>query len=106
MVRIGESVGVVGPNATGKTTFVKMLAGEIEPDTGSVNGVMKISYKPQYISQEEEGTVQDYLNAVNYEVVTSGFFETQVLGPLEIKGLYDKRMKNLSGGELQRVAIA
>ena len=104
-VRIGESVGVVGPNATGKTTFVKMLAGEIKPDTGSVNGVMEVSYKPQYISQDYDGTVQDYLNAVNYDKVTSGFFETQVLGPLGIKGLYEKQMKNLSGGELQRVAI-
>ena len=104
-VRIGESVGVVGPNATGKTTFVKMLAGEIKPDTGSVNGVMEVSYKPQYISQDYEGTVQDYLTAINYEKITSGFFETQVLGPLGIKGLYEKQMKNLSGGELQRVAI-
>ena len=49
--------------------------------------------------------MQDYLNAVNYDKVTSGFFETQVLGPLGIKGLYEKQMKNLSGGELQRVAI-
>lgn len=104
-IRIGESVGVVGPNATGKTTFVKMLAGEIKPDTGNVNGVMQVSYKPQYISQEYDGTVQDYLFALNYDKVTSGFFETQVLGPLAIKGLYDKEMKNLSGGELQRVAI-
>ncbi|AGI47655.1 putative ATPase, RNase L inhibitor (RLI) [Thermoplasmatales archaeon BRNA1] len=105
-VRIGESVGVVGPNATGKTTFVKMLAGEIKPDTGSVNGVMKVAYKPQYISQEYEGTVQDYLYAKNYDTVTSGFFETQVINPLAIKFLFDKPMKNLSGGELQRVAIA
>ncbi|MCQ2069634.1 MAG: ribosome biogenesis/translation initiation ATPase RLI, partial [archaeon] len=106
MVRIGESVGVVGPNATGKTTFVKMLAGEIKPDKGCVNGVMKVSYKPQYISQDYDGTVQDYLYAKNYDTVTSGFFETQVLGPLAIKFLMDKEMKNLSGGELQRVAIA
>lgn len=105
-VRIGESVGVVGPNATGKTTFVKMLAGEIKPDTGSVSGVMKVSYKPQYISQAYDGTVQDYLYAVNYEQASSGFFETQVIGPLSLKFLMDKPVRNLSGGELQRVAIA
>ncbi|MCH3978476.1 MAG: ribosome biogenesis/translation initiation ATPase RLI [Candidatus Methanomethylophilus sp.] len=105
-VRIGESVGVVGPNATGKTTFVKMLAGEIKPDTGSVSGVMKVSYKPQYISQDYDGTVQDYLYAVNYEQASSGFFETQVIGPLSLKFLMDKPVRNLSGGELQRVAIA
>lgn len=105
-VKIGESVGVVGPNATGKTTFVKMLAGEIKPDKGCVNGIMRISYKPQYISQDYDGTVQDYLCAINYDQVTSGFFDTQVIGPLAIKFLMDKQMKNLSGGELQRVAIA
>ena len=32
-VKIGESVGIVGPNATGKTTFVKILAGAIEADS-------------------------------------------------------------------------
>ncbi|MGI6008980.1 MAG: ribosome biogenesis/translation initiation ATPase RLI [Methanomethylophilus sp.] len=105
-VRIGESVGVVGPNATGKTTFVKMLAGEIKPDKGSVNGVMKVSYKPQYISQDVDGTVQEYLYAINYEQASSGFFETQVINPLALKFLMDKQIRNLSGGELQRVAIA
>ena len=105
-VKIGESVGIVGPNATGKTTFVKMLAGEIKPDKGSVNGVMKVAYKPQYISHDFDGTVQDYLYAKNYELVTSSIFETQVLGPLAIKFLFEKKMATLSGGELQRVAIA
>lgn len=105
-VRIGESVGVVGPNATGKTTFVKMLAGEIEPDRGDVDGVMRVSYKPQYISQDFDGTVQDCLRAANYDAATSGFFESQVLNPLALKGLMDRQYSDLSGGELQRVAIA
>ena len=67
---------------------------------------MKVSYKPQYISQDYDGTVQDYLYAVNYEQASSGFFETQVIGPLSLKFLMDKPVRNLSGGELQRVAIA
>ncbi|MCQ2085286.1 MAG: ribosome biogenesis/translation initiation ATPase RLI, partial [archaeon] len=105
-VKIGESVGIVGPNATGKTTFVKMLAGEIKPDKGCVNGVMKVAYKPQYISHDFDGTVQDYLYAKNFEAVTSNIFETEVLEPLAIKFLMEKKMTTLSGGELQRVAIA
>lgn len=105
-VKIGESVGIVGPNATGKTTFVKMLAGEIKPDRGNVNGVMKVAYKPQYIPQDIEGTVQEYLYAKNYDVVSSGLFQTQVIGPLALKYLMEKPMRTLSGGELQRVAIA
>ncbi|MDR3075377.1 MAG: ATP-binding cassette domain-containing protein, partial [Candidatus Methanoplasma sp.] len=104
-VKIGESVGIVGPNATGKTTFVKMLAGVIKPDNGSLDAVLKVSYKPQYISADADGTVRDVLYAKAYDIVNSGFFEGEVLGPLGIKHLMEKDMKTLSGGELQRVAI-
>src|SRR6267143_952135 len=48
-LRKGEVVGVVGPNATGKTTFVKMLAGEEKPTSGAVQGKWQVSYKPQYL---------------------------------------------------------
>ncbi|MDR2845789.1 MAG: ribosome biogenesis/translation initiation ATPase RLI, partial [Candidatus Methanoplasma sp.] len=104
-VKIGESVGIVGPNATGKTTFVKMLAGVIKPDEGSLDTVVKVSYKPQYISIDFDGTVRELLYAKAYDTVNSGFFEGEVLNPLGIKHLMDKEVKNLSGGELQRVAI-
>ncbi len=104
-IKIGESVGVVGPNATGKTTFVKMLAGVIEPDDGKFDTLLKVAYKPQYITGDAEGTVQDYLYLKAYETVTSGFFESEVLVPLSMKALMNKEVKNLSGGELQRLAI-
>ncbi|MDR0309357.1 MAG: ribosome biogenesis/translation initiation ATPase RLI [Candidatus Methanoplasma sp.] len=104
-VKIGESVGIVGPNATGKTTFVKMLAGVIEPDKGSLETVLKVSYKPQYISADADGTVRDLLFSKAYETVNSGFFEGEVLVPLGVKHLMEKDIKTLSGGELQRVAI-
>ena len=104
-VKIGESVGIVGPNATGKTTFVKMLAGVIKPDHGEFATTLKVAYKPQYIAGEMEGTVRDLLFARAYETVNSGFFEGEVLDPLGIKNLMEKDVKNLSGGELQRVAI-
>ena len=104
-VKIGESVGIVGPNATGKTTFVKMLAGVIKPDKGSLDTIVKVSYKPQYISVDAEGTVRDLLFSKAYDTVNSGFFEGEVLNPLGIKHLMEKDIKTLSGGELQRVAI-
>jgi ATP-binding cassette subfamily E protein 1 len=105
-VKIGESVGIVGPNATGKTTFVKMLAGIIKPDRGVLGTAVKVSYKPQYISADADGTVRDVLHAKAYDTVNSGFFEGEVLNPLGIKQLMEKDVKTLSGGELQRVAIA
>ncbi len=105
-VKIGESVGIVGPNGTGKTTFVKMLAGMIEADSGSLEGEVKLSYKPQYISADFDGTVQELLFSKNYETISSGFFSGEVIEPLGIKFLMDKKVSRLSGGELQRVAIA
>lgn len=105
-IKMGESVGVVGPNATGKTTFVKMLAGEISPDGGKIDAKVKVAYKPQYITGDFDGTVRDMLYRKDYERVTSSFFEGEVIEPLSVKYLMDKQASNLSGGELQRVAIA
>ena len=105
IVKIGESVGIVGPNATGKTTFVKILAGVIKSDKGSVDSMIKVSYKPQYISGDMDGTVRDVLYARSYDTVNSGFFEGEVMNPLGMRHLLDKDVKTLSGGELQRLAI-
>ncbi|MDN5358051.1 MAG: ribosome biogenesis/translation initiation ATPase RLI [Candidatus Methanomethylophilaceae archaeon] len=105
-IKMGESVGVVGPNATGKTTFVKMLAGEIPPDSGKIDAKVKVAYKPQYITGDFDGTVRDMLYRKDYDRVTSSFFEGEVIEPLSVKYLMDKQVPNLSGGELQRVAIA
>lgn len=104
-VKIGESVGIVGPNATGKTTLVKMLAGIIKPDEGEIDNKVKVSYKPQYISADFDGTVRDLLFAKAYDTVNTSFFSGEVIEPLGIKYLMDKSVSKLSGGELQRVAI-
>ena len=104
-VKIGESVGIVGPNGTGKTTFVKMLAGAIEADSGRMDNKVKVAYKPQYISGDFDGTVQDLLYMKAFDTINSGFFTGEVIEPLGIKYLMDKAVGKLSGGELQRVAI-
>jgi ATP-binding cassette subfamily E protein 1 len=100
----GEVIGIVGPNATGKTTFVRLLAGEIEPTTGRVDFDLTVSYKPQYLRMDFEGTVEGWLhNSIG------GFdhtFELEISRQLELEALMDKRPSELSGGELQRVAIA
>lgn len=105
-IRIGESVGVVGPNAIGKTTFVKMLAGVQEPTKGKVEKNVKVSYKPQYIAPDFDGTVTELFMSTAHEFFQSGFFESEIAHPLSLRRLYEKNVKNLSGGELQRVAIA
>jgi ATP-binding cassette subfamily E protein 1 len=106
VLRKGEVVGVVGPNATGKTTLVKILAGEESATTGAVQGKWQVSYKPQYLEAVYEGTVGDLLRSTVGKKADSGYFETEVLQPLKVKGMLERDVSTLSGGELQRVAIA
>jgi ATP-binding cassette subfamily E protein 1 len=105
-VKVGEVVGAVGPNATGKTTFVKMLAGEITPTSGEVKGEVTVSYKPQYIKPEYDGTVREMLMTSLGKEFDAGFFQAEISHPMSLKHLMDNEVKTLSGGELQRVAIA
>ena len=105
-IRKGEIIGIVGPNAIGKTTFVKMLAGVIEPSKGKIEYDIKVSYKPQYISPNFDGTVREFFEKKAQQIFTSQFFKIEIFKPLNLKYLLDKQMDNLSGGELQRVAIA
>jgi len=106
IIRQGEIIGIVGPNAIGKTTFVKMLAGVIKPTAGSIKFDLKISYKPQYISPEYDGTVREFFEKTSQDLFTSSFLKAEVYEPMHLKYLLDRHLETLSGGELQRVAIA
>jgi len=106
MVRSAEVVGVVGPNATGKTTMVKMIAGEIEPDQGWCTMEAKVSYKPQHVHTDFEGSVEDWLNTELGNKWRTGEFHTQVIRPLQVDQLLELQAIKLSGGELQAVSIA
>jgi len=99
----GEVVGVLGPNGIGKTTFVKILAGIIEPTEGEIEKKIKVSYKPQYI-KASEGSVKE-LFEMNKDKFHS-LYKNEVLHPLGMEDLMDKSMGELSGGELQTVAVA
>ncbi|MEM3536463.1 MAG: ribosome biogenesis/translation initiation ATPase RLI [Candidatus Bathyarchaeia archaeon] len=105
-IRKGEIIGILGPNGIGKTTFVKILAGIEATDDGRKFGELEVSYKPQYISAEYEGTVQELLMSVAKENFSSSWYKTEILQPLKIHLLLDRNVAELSGGELQKVAIA
>ncbi|MHA2160846.1 MAG: ribosome biogenesis/translation initiation ATPase RLI, partial [Candidatus Thorarchaeota archaeon] len=108
----GQIVGILGPNGIGKTTFVKMLAGILEPDEGEVpkktaSGFeLKVSYKPQYIEADYPGNVRMYLRDAGGNTADSADFKTSVIRKLELENLLDHQIADLSGGELQRAAIA
>ena len=94
-----EIIGILGENGIGKTTFVKILAGALKQDKGDVSHNIKVSYKPQYLEASGDLVVDVLKTAFNKH-------ENQIIHPLNISSLSLKRLDELSGGELQRVAIA
>ena len=104
-VRKGEVLGIMGANALGKTTMMKMIAGVEKPDSGSIDKKIKIAYKPQYLQNDIDMEVIALLDKANDNPVEGSLEEEQILEPLKIKKLYNKSIKNLSGGELQKVAV-
>ena len=104
-VHRGEVLGILGANSLGKTTMMKMIANVEKPDSGSVDTKLKIAYKPQYLSNDIDVDVISVLNKANEGLVEGSQEEEQIVDPLKIKKLYNKSIKNLSGGELQKVSI-
>lgn len=94
----GEVVGILGQNGIGKTTFVKILAGVIK--TNDNNDLkLRVAYKPQYLSGGDELVITALQRAIQK-------YEIELIRPLKLKDLFMKKLNELSGGELQRVAIA
>jgi len=108
-IKKGEVMGIVGPNAIGKSTFVKILAGIIKETTGNLKNLckenLKVSYKPQYLKGDQYITVKDLLKSITTKFNMS-YYKTEILRPLQLESLLDRYIPDLSGGELQRVAIA
>ncbi|KAK9448478.1 P-loop containing nucleoside triphosphate hydrolase protein [Limtongia smithiae] len=100
-----EIIVMMGENGTGKTTFCRLLAGSLMPDNGKKVAEMSVSMKPQKISPKFTGTVRQLF----FKKIRASFllpqFQTDVCKPLRIDDLIDLDVQNLSGGELQRVAI-
>ena len=106
-VGVGEVIGVLGKNGIGKTTFVRMLAGVEEPDGGTIiGGDIKVSYKPQYLTGTIRGTVEQVLRRAAGEKYLESWFKAEVIEPLHVKDILEREVEILSGGEIQRVAIA
>lgn len=105
-VKKGQVLGIMGANALGKTTMMKMIAGVQKPDSGKIDKKIKIAYKPQYLQNDTDIEVISALDKANGGPIEGSLEEEQIVDHLKIKKLYNKSIKNLSGGELQKVAVA
>ena len=111
-IRRGEVVGIAGPNAIGKTTFLKLIVGVLKPDEENYlppSGVV-MSYKPQYlqefIGEDSWMTVIEKIRSANPRAMSDSWFRNFIVAPFNLEYLLDRRLDELSGGELQKVAIA
>lgn len=101
----GEVIGILGPNAIGKSTFIKMLVGKEKPDRGEALSGLRLAYKPQrLVLSEDEGrmTVSDFLASRGIKMDTEAKRMVAFLG---MEKRVERRMQSLSGGELQTVLI-
>jgi len=126
----GKVTGVIGRNGIGKSTALSILAGRLRPNLGKIGqdvdwgevaryfrgsliqeyftnlakGTVKISFKPQQVDAIPKivsGTVRQLLYRLGPKEIVDKYVEK-----LELTHLLDRDVKALSGGELQRLAIA
>ena len=104
----GEVIGILGKNALGKTTFIKILAGLEDPDSGEVrtDGLIRVSYKSQYLTGTIRGNIGEALEEAVGDKELRGWFDSRVLKPLHVEDLLERDAGEISGGEIQRAAIA
>ncbi len=106
----GEVLGIIGPNGIGKSTFIKILARILEPDDGEVLvSVEKISVKPQEVSPNifpEETVAANLRRADSLTLNPTSWIYSELVRKLGLNRMLDRNVRDLSGGELQKLAIA
>lgn len=124
VIEPGEFFGLIGPNASGKSTLLKLILGLLEPDRGRISVLgsrpilsrVRLGYVPQFPTYQ-----RDFPIAVSDVVITGrigltsifgGYTEVdrrkagEVMAALEIGDIAGQQVSSLSGGQIQRMLIA
>ena len=100
MIQKNEIIGILGENGIGKTTFIKLLAGVLKADSGELSAEVKVAYKSQYLETSSDMLVSEFLQ------LAIDKYTNQLIKPLDLEKLFEQKLSELSGGQLQRVSIA
>lgn len=105
----GDKTGVIGINGTGKSTFLKVLAGVAEPDGGTItkNPNVQVSFLAQNPAMEDEATVLEQV-FLHHNAQFRELNEYEAKRMLNLLGIpdFDQKVGTLSGGQRKRVALA
>lgn len=110
----GSITYLVGPNASGKTTFIKSILGLVKPTSGTIivggeklNGNFsyreKIGYMPQAASFPENLKVEEIINMIKKLRKSATVYDEELISELNLHKEFKKLLKNLSGGTKQKV---
>ena len=105
----GDKTGIIGINGTGKSTFLKVLAGITEPDAGTIsrNPNVQVSFLPQNPAMDDSATVLEQV-FLHFSPEFRALNEYEAKSMLNRLGLpdFDQKVGTLSGGQRKRVALA
>ena len=105
----GDKTGIIGINGTGKSTFLKVLAGALEADRGTVSRDpnVQVSYLSQNPVMDDEATVLEQV-FLHFPAEFRALNEYEAKSMLNRLGItdYDQKVGSLSGGQRKRVALA